>query len=1258
VTQFTSIGNFFVQDRSGRYYSATFLADVNGHPIVDPVIVGTPSMSPHTPQQLALYADQQGTVMANPGNYLVVPSADFMNKMYDLGRIYGQALDIDPSGAAGLLVDTFTPKFGFGDAQYNDHRNDAWHDTLFGTPDRFIPAFTDAGNFGAGVFGQAANAFSNGAFTSTQLLQIFGWANTIYSRINMSAPFGNSPWGYESISEGFNFTTVKPSGTSFDPNDLTPAFHHCFVRGTPVLLTDGNQKPIEQIEVGDIVFAFDGHGQLQPRRVLRLFENTTTELIELSPAPDHQREAETVGFTTLIVTPAHAFLTADGQFREIGKTIRQSNLQGAPAQIVLSSGAVIGVQAKHIAWSIETADRYERSDLLSYASVGNAALAPRIEQGWKTYNFEVEDLHTYVAGGVRVHNASDPAFAFDAAAFQQQFGHSFTGSVEDTTLLAGAIATGQIQPTFGNVDTTGNDRFTGPFFTGSGDKVVISTDSTTWFASMVKNGEIGRIIQNNDDGSRVDSQYDSDGRLRTQEDVFTNGTKAIQYIDTKNTHPYTELDIDEDATGKVTAATPKIDGQPSGNVDFSTVGQVLGSALGRALAPNNQFVQLAAGTVVGAVGQKLAQAFVASLTTDAASVSLNSVFSDFNVSIAGAGASSVASFLVAELGTALHLDGFGAQLFNAGAGGFAGSVASQIATKMAAGASFDAAIGTVNFANAAASAAYGISSLLGSYLGHELVPAQTHEGAVGGQLLGAVGSAIGISAAIANLLGSALNFLLPGVGSLIGTVLGTIIGDHFGSVPHPAAVDTIDPAGDHYGYNHSQVSASDGGDYAIPDPMATSVDAIVNAYFSAVHGVVLDHFKQTMVGYVTDPDFRYISGWAPTHHYYSFIHADDAVRAAALDILQHSEVIGGDLLLKRAHQNSASNVAGPEPEWAGLTTPSSQSGAEQLVTMSADLSVAQDYENYLNNREAINALIAANPDSAFAAGWIATFARVNDLGLNHMGASDFLGGLVGYLDSVAKAGLGAEAANATVWRDAGNSVIVEIKIANSVEVPGALSVFADHMTVTSDASGQTLQFTVNSGLGASGTLLLGPGSGTGGHDIMVGGAGNDVFAGGAGFDFIDGGAGNDTLYGEDGNDILRGGRGADYLFGGAGDDTYVFNRGNGADVVLDDVTFTTDTSHWHDWYEDQDGTNILHHDWVPETTTNHPNAGTDSLVFGPGIARSDIVVQRSGNDLIVGVKDPAHPGAVNDQITLQRWFDADGFDRIEKFVFADGTTLN
>jgi hypothetical protein len=452
--------------------------------------------------------------------------------------------------------------------------------------------------------------------------------------------------------------------------------------------------------------------------------------------------------------------------------------------------------------------------------------------------------------------------------------------------------------------------------------------------------------------------------------------------------------------------------------------------------------------------------------------------------------------------------------------------------------------------------------------------------------------------------------------------------------------------------------------------MAVATDAIINAYLHAVNGITLDHTKQTMVGYVTDPDFRYINGWVPSHTYLSFVSPDDAVHAAALDVLQHIEMIGGDLLLKRAHQNSPSNIPDPGPEWNGLTAASSQSGAEKLATMSGDLSVAQDYENYLNNREAINALIAANPDSAFTAGWIATFARVNDLKLNQVSGSDFLGGLVGYLDSVNKAGLGAEAVNATV-KPSGSGVTVEIKVPNGTDVPGALSAFADQVSQSSDTTGTTLQLVFSSGLAAIGLRQLPAGntggdgandlwfgnagatnnfSGSGGHDILVGGAAPDTIYGGGGFDFIDGGAGGDYLFGEAGNDILRGGKDTDRLYGGAGDDTYLFNRGDGADIVWDDykpMTFVPATT------GGGFGGNI---GGVSGTYEPRPaDGGSDSLVFGAGIRVADVTTTSSGNNLVVTVHDPANPNA-QDTITLQDW--AIQYDRIEFFKFADGTTLN
>jgi len=55
--------------------------------------------------------------------------------------------------------------------------------------------------------------------------------------------------------------------------------------------------------------------------------------------------------------------------------------------------------------------------------------------------------------------------------------------------------------------------------------------------------------------------------------------------------------------------------------------------------------------------------------------------------------------------------------------------------------------------------------------------------------------------------------------------------------------------------------------------------------------------------------------------------------------------------------------------------------------------------------------------------------------------------------------------------------------------------------------------------------------------------------GGAGNDTITGGDGNDVLIGGDGNDTIIGGRGNDVAFLGAGDDTFVWNPGDGSDVV-------------------------------------------------------------------------------------------------------------
>lgn len=77
------------------------------------------------------------------------------------------------------------------------------------------------------------------------------------------------------------------------------------------------------------------------------------------------------------------------------------------------------------------------------------------------------------------------------------------------------------------------------------------------------------------------------------------------------------------------------------------------------------------------------------------------------------------------------------------------------------------------------------------------------------------------------------------------------------------------------------------------------------------------------------------------------------------------------------------------------------------------------------------------------------------------------------------------------------------------------------------------------------------------HDYIDGGVGDDVLYGEGEHDYLVGGAGRDTLYGGDGNDTLLSGIGSDIMNGGSGDDAYIYQRGDGSDVLLEMTTGDT-----------------------------------------------------------------------------------------------------
>ncbi len=804
-------------------------------------------------------------------------------------------------------------------------------------------------------------------------------------------------------------------------------------------------------------------------------------------------------------------------------------------------------------------------------------------------------------------------------------------------MTVGAPTTGAVQ--FISVDPiTGNASISGGYQASAGSTISVASNSIN-------------VVQQQTTGTQT-TTVNWDGELERITKLNNDLSSTFQEFDPNNTHPYSEFGISKNSTGKVTTAQVTLD--PGITAFAGSVGQIFGSAIGRALAPNDPFANIAISTVAGTIGTKFAQVLSASLSGNASQINISSILATGPVDLRAAGAGAVASFLVAELGEQLHFTGFTAQLFNAAAGGFAGSLAQQVVRDgigVLAGAAWGSALEASGIS---------VGGTLGSILAHQIHPAETQAGAITGQLLGAVG-ALAAATAIGQGVGLLLDIIVPGIGSLIGTLLGTMIGDAFGhGVPHPTSVDLIEPSGKLYAGHHW--AEDDGGDANLSHQLSSAVTEIVNAYLTAVDGMAIDHGKSIMIGYQTGyPAEPYITGWIPNgaavQHFAS---AADAVTEVAIDILRNTETIGGNLLLKRAHFHS--NYA-------------------DTGTLSGDLQVAQDYERYLDNRDVINALMAAHPNSAFTAGWAATFARVNDLGLSHYGWSDFLGGLVGYLDSVGKAGLGFDAAAVSVKPLGGGSVAVEIKVPNDTDIPGSLSVFAEQTNEFSDANGTTVQFVFANGISGafhgpasaamvSGNWLVIGGAGNnlwfgrddvyneyhdnqaaGSNDILIGGAGGDAIFAGNGWDFVDGGAGSDTLFGEDGGDILRGGRGTDFLFGSLGDDTYAFNRGDGVDTVLDQYKYME---------LDTTGSNGAPGSGGGSMHEVHPNGGSDRLAFGPGIAVSDIAMAFTAEGLVIAVKDPAHPGVpfwqIADRITLQNW--ADPLDRIETLVFADGTTLD
>lgn len=150
-------------------------------------------------------------------------------------------------------------------------------------------------------------------------------------------------------------------------------------------------------------------------------------------------------------------------------------------------------------------------------------------------------------------------------------------------------------------------------------------------------------------------------------------------------------------------------------------------------------------------------------------------------------------------------------------------------------------------------------------------------------------------------------------------------------------------------------------------------------------------------------------------------------------------------------------------------------------------------------------------------------------------------------------------------------------------------------------------------------------------DARKGTTGNDVLTADANVaSWLGGGAGNDTLTGSSAADILHGAVGADIMNGGAGDDVYIFGRGDGKDTLSDSGS--------------------------AGVGTDKSRPGGDKLLFGTNITMEDLVLQRSGEDMVVYLRDRNNPegalSALTDSVTITNWSNTN--NRVEVFQFFDG----
>lgn len=117
--------------------------------------------------------------------------------------------------------------------------------------------------------------------------------------------------------------------------------------------------------------------------------------------------------------------------------------------------------------------------------------------------------------------------------------------------------------------------------------------------------------------------------------------------------------------------------------------------------------------------------------------------------------------------------------------------------------------------------------------------------------------------------------------------------------------------------------------------------------------------------------------------------------------------------------------------------------------------------------------------------------------------------------------------------------------------------------------------------------------------------------------------GDDNVLGSNDADLIDAGLGNDIVSGGTGGDVYVFGRGYGADSINDNGDL--------------------------------PGVSIDEVRFRTDAAPDDLIIERNGNDIVLTIEGTTDVLTLKDQSPQFAPLNLFLVDRIERFVFVDGT---